>query len=114
MNSSDRSLAIVDVAVRRRFAFTKLWPQARVVAEHGGPLMEQAFRELMAIFVDHANEDAFDLVPGHSYFLEKDDLEAVRRLRVTLAPLLEEYLKQGYVGGFAEHIRAYLQWIETL
>ena len=114
MNSSDRSLAIVDVAVRRRFAFTKLWPQARVVAEHGGPLMDQAFRALMAIFVDHANEDAFDLVPGHSYFLEKDDLEAVRRLRVTLAPLLEEYLKQGYVGGFAEHIRAYLQSIETL
>ena len=114
MNSSDRSLAIVDVAVRRRFAFTKLWPQGRVVSEFGGELMARAFEDLLAIFVDHANDDAFELVPGHSYFLEKDDAEAPQRLRTTLVPLLEEYLKQGYVGGFAEQIRAYLQWIESL
>jgi len=114
MNSSDRSLAIVDVAVRRRFAFTKLWPQLRVVRDQGGEVMERAFADLVAIFVEHANDDAFDLVPGHSYFLEKDDTQAVRALSVTLAPLLEEYLKQGYVSGFAEHIRAYLQWIDSL
>lgn len=114
MNSSDRSLAIVDVAVRRRFAFPKLWPQARVVSELGGELMTRAFEDLIAIFVDHANDDAFELVPGHSYFLEKDDVQGVRRLRTTLVPLLEEYLKQGYVGGFAEQIHAYLQWVESL
>jgi 5-methylcytosine-specific restriction enzyme B len=114
MKSADRSIAIVDVAVRRRFAFVKLWPQMRVVVEYGGPLMQEAFKELMAIFVDHASEDAFPLVPGHSYFLEKDDRQAARLLKVNLGPLLQEYLSQGYVTTFSDSIRAYLQWLETL
>jgi 5-methylcytosine-specific restriction enzyme B len=114
MNSADRSIAIVDVAVRRRFTFMKLWPQLSVVAEHGGPLMQEAFKVLLEIFVDHASEDAFALVPGHSYFLEKDERQAVRLLKVSLGPLLQEYLSQGYVATFSDSIRAYLQWLETL
>jgi 5-methylcytosine-specific restriction protein B len=114
MNSADRSIAIVDVAVRRRFAFVKLWPQLRVIQEHGCPFMEEAFKDLTSIFVEHASRDAFDLVPGHSYYLERDEAAARRRLKVTLAPLLEEYLAQGYVAGFSEPIRSYLQWIESL
>jgi 5-methylcytosine-specific restriction protein B len=114
MNSADRSIAIVDVAVRRRFAFVKLWPQLSVIKEHGCKFMEDAFIDLTSIFVEHANRDAFDLVPGHSYYLERDDKAARRRLQVTLAPLLEEYLAQGYVAGFAEPIRSYLQWLESL
>lgn len=114
MNSADRSIAIVDVAVRRRFAFVKLWPQTEVVQHIAGPLMQKAFMELVSIFVEHAGEDALALVPGHSYFLQKDDNKAPQQLRVNLAPLLEEYLSQGYVAGFSDHIRAYLQWIESL
>jgi len=114
MNSADRSIAIVDVAVRRRFAFVKLWPQLGVIEEHGCKFMEKAFVDLTTIFVEHANRDAFDLVPGHSYYLERDETAARQRLQVTLAPLLEEYLAQGYVAGFAEPIRSYLQWLESL
>jgi 5-methylcytosine-specific restriction protein B len=114
MNSADRSIAIVDVAARRRFAFVKLWPQLRVVKENGCPFMEKAFMDLISIFVEHAGRDAFDLVPGHSYFLEKDESAARQRLKITVAPLLEEYLAQGYVAGFAEPIRSYLQWVESL
>ena len=113
MNSADRSLAVVDVAVRRRFAFAKLWPQMSVVREGGCDLMQQAFRDLVSIFVEHASDEAFDLMPGHSYFLEKDETRAQQRLKVTLAPLLEEYLTQGYVASFAEPLRSYLQWIES-
>jgi 5-methylcytosine-specific restriction protein B len=91
MNSADRSIAIVDVAVRRRFAFVKLWPQSSVVAELGGTLMQEAFEKLVEIFVDHASEDAFSLAPGHSYFLERDDAKAAQSLKVNLGPLLQEY-----------------------
>jgi 5-methylcytosine-specific restriction enzyme B len=114
MNTADRSIAIVDVAVRRRFGFVSLWPHAKVVAELGCDLMQKAFRDIVSIFVEHAQDDAFNLVPGHSYFLEKDEPRAKDALKTHLAPLLDEYLAQGYVGGFAEEIRGYLQWVRGL
>jgi 5-methylcytosine-specific restriction enzyme B len=113
MNSADRSIAIVDVAVRRRFAFLSLWPSLEVVKSHGCELTASAFEKLVSIFVEHAPDDAFELVPGHSYFLERDERLAKRRLKTSLAPLLREYLAQGYVGGFAEPIRSYLQWLDS-
>jgi 5-methylcytosine-specific restriction protein B len=114
MNSADRSIAIVDIAVRRRFGFVKLLPQASVVSEHGCPLASDAFNRLVAIFVEHASDEAFNLVPGHSYFLVPDQHEVGVHLNQNLVPLLEEYLAQGYVAAFAEEIRAYLQWVESL
>lgn len=114
MNSADRSIAIVDVAVRRRFAFVSMWPRMGVVQANGCALMQDAFYKLTEIFVEHATDEAFALVPGHSYFLEGDEAQARQALRVNLAPLLEEYLAQGYVGGFAEPIRGYLQWLRAL
>jgi len=113
MNTADRSIAIVDVAVRRRFAFLWLWPSMDVVGKHGSELTRQAFQDLITIFVEHAGEDAFSLVPGHSYFLADDDDSARTQLKTGLAPLLDEYLAQGYVTGFAEHIRSYLQWLSV-
>ncbi len=114
MNSADRSIAIVDVAVRRRFAFLSLWPNLEVVEEHGCPLTLRAFKELVSVFIEHAPDEALSLVPGHSYFLGTDDKQARANLRTSLAPLLSEYLAQGYVSGFAESIRGYLQWLESL
>ena len=114
MNTADRSIAIVDVAIRRRFAFLKVWPNMQVVKELGCPLMQEAFQRLLSIFVEHASDEAFNLLPGHSYFLEKDELNARIDLATRLKPLLEEYLAQGYVAGFANAIRAYIQWIDIL
>ncbi len=115
MNTSDRSLAIVDIAIRRRFAFAKLWPQMSVLEEKAVcDLMKRALSDLLSIFVDHATDDAMELVPGHSYFLEVDDQKARRRLKTSLKPLLEDYLAQGYVSSFAEAVRSYLQWIDSL
>jgi 5-methylcytosine-specific restriction enzyme B len=114
MNTADRSIGIVDIAIRRRFAFLSLWPKTSVVAKNGCPITQKAFRELLSIFIEHATADSFPLIPGHSYFLETDGDKAVVNLQSNLAPLLEEYLAQGYVGGFAEQIRSYLQWLRCL
>ncbi len=110
MNSADRSIAILDVAVRRRFAFVPLWPQSSVVEEHSGEILQRGFHDLLTLFVEHASEDALPLTPGHAYFLG-NDAEAQSRLATSVRPLLEEYLAQGYVAGFADEIRAYIDRI---
>jgi 5-methylcytosine-specific restriction protein B len=114
MNSADRSIAIVDVAVRRRFGFLSLWPDSTAVTQHGCALTQEAFERLTSIFIENAPEDALGLVPGHSYFLTSDTPQAKINLQTNLAPLLTEYLAQGYVSGFGEPIRSYLQWLESL
>lgn len=112
MNSADRSIAILDLAIRRRFAFIRLWPQAKVVKNHGGSICQEAFERLFSIFLEFAPDEAFDLMPGHGYFLKGDEV-AKLVLSTGVAPLLKEYLKQGYVAAFADEIRAYLDWLES-
>jgi 5-methylcytosine-specific restriction enzyme B len=110
MNSADRSIAILDVAVRRRFAFVSLWPQLDVVQAQDDPTLTEAFQDLLAIFIEYAPTDVLALAPGHAYFLAQGARAAVR-LNTAVRPLLEEYLAQGYVAGFADEIRAYLDRI---
>ena len=110
MNSADRSIAILDVAVRRRFAFVPLWPQLEVVQQLSGQKLQSAFQQLVSIFIEHATTDALPLLPGHAYFLGSDEV-AHTRLTTEVRPLLEEYLAQGYVAGFADEIRAYVDLI---
>lgn len=110
MNSSDRSIAILDVAVRRRFAFVPLWPQLGVVEKLSEQKLINAFQELLGIFFEHASDDALALLPGHSYFIGNDK-EAADLLATSVRPLLTEYLAQGYVAGFADEVRAYLDAI---
>jgi 5-methylcytosine-specific restriction protein B len=76
--------------------------------------MQQAFQELLAIFIEYASDDALNLMPGHAYFLENDEDHAIQVLQTNLYPLLEEYMAQGYVAGFSEHILAYMQWLKSL
>ncbi|MFB3905012.1 MAG: McrB family protein [Acidobacteriota bacterium] len=114
MNSADRSIAILDVAVRRRFAFVTMWPDPGVLDEQKvHPLMKEAFHRLLTEFLNEAADDAFVLMPGHAYFLDRGQ-DPGRVLRTTLRPLLLEYLQQGYLAGFADGIRAYLDWLETV
>lgn len=113
MNSADRSIAILDMAVRRRFAFVPLWPDLGVIAAQGLQKATEAFARLQQIFVQYAPDDALSLLPGHSYFLAKDEAELARRLRYELMPLLGEYLQEGRLGGLEHELRAYLDWLES-
>lgn len=114
MNTADRSIAILDVAVRRRFAFVTMWPDPVVLEQQNvQPVMKEAFNRLLTEFLNEAADDAFVLMPGHAYFLDRGQ-NPKRVLRTTLRPLLLEYLQQGYLAGFADGIRAYLDWLETV
>jgi len=110
MNSADRSIAILDIAVRRRFAFVTMWPDIEVVEKKSCQQLLRAFQQLQVIFTDFATDSSFVLMPGHSYFLGNES-EAKQKLDTGVRPLLEEYLSQGYVSGFADEIRAYVDTV---
>jgi len=92
MNTSDRSIASLDVALRRRFAFRELMPDYKLVEQRAsgfgisiGELLRH-MNERIEVLVDR------DHVLGHAYFLEVatlDDLKEVFLERVI--PLLQEY-----------------------
>ena len=112
MNNADRSIAILDLAVRRRFAFVDVWPDLDIVKQQGYALATQAFAQLQDIFAQYAPEDALVLLPGHAYFLADSEPELVNRLRFELAPLLNEYLQEGRLGSCESELRAYIDWLE--
>jgi len=112
MNTADRSIAILDLAVRRRFAFVDIWPDMDVVAEQQMPLATEAFGRLQDIFAQYAPPDALVLLPGHAYFLADSEQELRNRLRYELMPLLDEYLQEGRLGPCESELRAYLAWLE--
>ena len=115
MNSADRSIAILDIAIRRRFAFVRLYPQMSVVEEFGDAFSKDAFSKLLNIFVEKATDENFKYMPGHSYFIKSNGASDTKlQILTELLPLLQEYIEQGYVSGFADDIRAYIQEYEVL
>src|SRR5439155_18407167 len=112
MNSADRSLALVDYALRRRFRFVELEPSAAVLdrwlREHGNSARER--RVVLDLFAEVNRRLSESLDPdhrlGHSYFM-LDPLTgaALNRLwRTAIKPLLSEYFIPP--GGEIEEYRA--------
>ncbi|HAI20325.1 MAG TPA: restriction endonuclease [Clostridiales bacterium UBA8153] len=112
MNSADRSIAILDLAVRRRFAFVDIWPDLSVVEEQEFPLAIAAFGRLQDIFAEFSPPNALVLMPGHTYFLARTEQELHNRLRYELVPLIHEYLVEGRLGPCETELHAYLDWLE--
>lgn len=114
MNTADRSIASMDLAIRRRFAFVTLPPNRDVIAAQGVPLAIQVFDWLTDVFVEHAPTEILQLLPGHAYFLAQNEGELRERLRYELIPLLDEYLQQGYLGPAASELHAVRDRVEDL
>ncbi len=107
MNTADRSLAIVDYALRRRFRFFSLWPQfGKNFAAHmkEKALCEQALIDKIVDRMTKLNqeiaEDYHNLGPGfqigHSYFCpapdeSPNDAWYEHTIRESIEPLLDEY-----------------------
>jgi 5-methylcytosine-specific restriction protein B len=106
MNTADRSIAPVDLAIRRRFAFVTVPPDRSAVADRGLELAINAYDRLADVFVEHASDEALALMPGHAYFLAPDEPTFKRRVIFELIPLLDDYLRQGLLGSAAAELQA--------
>ena len=108
MNTADRSLAVVDYALRRRFAFVELKPRLaspkfRAQLEHSG--VQAILLDTLINRIDALNKeivaDVANLGPGfaigHSFFCagptdsEDGPTWYARVIRTEIAPLLREY-----------------------
>lgn len=90
MNTADRSLAVVDFALRRRF----LWYTMRPHVLAADDFNREAFEAMERIFMQHATDEELSLQPGHSYFLT-GDMTFEERAKYELLPLIKEYLAEG-------------------
>ena len=118
MNTADRSLAIIDYALRRRFAFFDMRPgfDCKAFKEYCSSLANPLFDKLIsgikslneAIEKDDALGEGFCI--GHSYFscLEGEDIKSRLHIVVKyeILPMLKEY--------WFDDRQKYLDWESTL
>ncbi len=120
-NTADRSIARMDVAIRRRFAFVPMWPDLDAVEQQGVPLAIDLFQDVVHTFTEYADDETLQLIPGHAYFLdpwgdqapEGREARVARRLRFELLPLLRDYLAERLCGGASEAIAALADRVEA-
>ena len=91
MNSTDRSIALVDHALRRRFAFVELSPQPELLRDKAvDGLQLKSLLEKLNLKIRENLGREFEV--GHAYFLNVSDRES---LHITwyyqILPLLGEY-----------------------
>ena len=93
MNTADRSIALVDHALRRRFAFLDLFPDFNVLRRFHAGRSNLEIELLVKVLSDINNQiNNPHYAVGISYFLEKDlaaQLEDIWRMEIQ--PYLEEY-----------------------
>lgn len=90
MNTADRSIALLDVALRRRFTFVELMPDEKQVPEEvAGVQLRQLFNKLnekLEAYLDRDHQI------GHSYFMGLKDVEGLHfAWQHKVLPLLQEY-----------------------
>ena len=104
MNTADRSLAVVDFALRRRFTWYTIKPQ-EIKPNDNQTFHKDLFNRFCEIFDRYATDEELNLQPGPSYFLTpKDNAEEIMRDRLVyeLMPLIKEYLAEGLMRKAAD------------
>lgn len=102
MNTADRSIKLLDAALRRRFAFVELMPEPAVLA--GGIVQGGLDLEVFlgALNQRIAQAEGREKQIGHSYLLQangqpvSDPDEFASRFRHEILPLLQEYAYEDY------------------
>jgi hypothetical protein len=92
MNTADKSIALVDIALRRRFQFIPVYPDSSVISDH----CKSRDKDEKKTFMDSLNarlrsDKGVDFQVGHAYFLKDNSLADV--INENVIPLLVEYLR---------------------
>jgi len=105
MNTADRSIALLDTALRRRFGFIELMPDYSVLGDVvvGGIPLGLWLEALNRRLCEHIGRDARNLQIGHAYVLEggrplEDFAKLSKVLQEEIIPLLEEYCYEDYAA----------------
>lgn len=86
MNTADRSIQLLDSALRRRFRFEELLPNYNQITNETAKAILQKINARIRCLLDKDHQI------GHSYFIEvTTDLDIFKALRDCVIPLLEEY-----------------------
>ena len=94
MNTADRSIALVDHALRRRFAFLKLQPNYEILREYHKRKQSKFPIDKLIKLLDETNKEIanhhFEI--GISYFMRTDlDTQIEDIWTMEIEPYLEEY-----------------------
>lgn len=86
MNSADKSISLIDAALRRRFEFIEQYPDVSLVKD-------ETLRTVLKKINDKLADDlaSSDLLIGHSYFMNKEESDLCKILNNSVIPLLYEY-----------------------
>ena len=91
MNTADRSIALLDIALRRRFNFIEIMPQYDILKNKQ---IENIELDLLLSTINKRIEFLLDRehTIGHSYFLNINTFEdLVQVFKNSIMPLLQEY-----------------------
>ncbi len=91
MNTADKSLAVVDFALRRRFAWVTLRPHKVEKEEFDIEL----FDKVDNLFSTYATDEELNLQPGQSYFMDRNKRK--ENIKYGLMPLMKEYFAEGFL-----------------
>jgi 5-methylcytosine-specific restriction protein B len=103
MNTADRSLAVVDFALRRRFAWYTLKPMPIESVD----FYKDDFVKMQEIFDWYATSSELSLQPGQGYFIASSKEEMANRIRYEIFPLIKEYLQEGLIKNAKEEFNNY-------
>ncbi len=98
MNTADRSIAQLDTALRRRFAFEELMPNSELLEPQkiDGISLKDLLDELNSRIRSEGVQFR-DKQIGHSYFMKIKNIEDLRiTFAVEIVPLLQDYFYQNY------------------